>query len=314
MAWSRHRASWALAFLVAAGGPACSDTKPVEAGIIARYEPPAADYKIMRGDKPVPVRVGGRVLDGDTAEVLTDRGKLELKLFDRSDSVQILRNDGTFVVRTNRPNRSFWSPVLQWLSDELELIFREESGAVSANIRGQPNLGVTDLLIFRVPQRIAAGDRRLVVAWPSSVAGPMRVSITNMAGITLATDTVTENVWTTLPLTLEPGRYRISLSTAYDDVSGQVEAVPPFDMPRAPPELDEAVPADLRITARAAWLASQAKGAYLLESLQELAAIRDRFPPAGILMRGIVEGSPPEPPPPGAPEQPPGNAGEQSTK
>jgi hypothetical protein len=314
MASSWHRLCWALAFFVLAGRPAWSDTKPVEAGIIARYEPPGADYKIMRGDKLVPARVGGRVLEGDTVEVLTDHGKLELKLFDRPDSVQIVRNDGTFVVRTHRPIRSFWSPVLQWVSDELELMFREESGAVNANIRGHSDVSVTDLLMFRVPQRITAGERRLVMAWPSSVAGPVHVSITNMAGTIVARDTVAKNVWTSPNLALEPGRYRISLATAYDDVSGGVEAVPPFDMPRPPPELDEAVPADLRITARATWLASQANGAYLLESLQELAAITDRFPPAGILMRGIVEGSRPEPPPPAARDQPPGNAGEQSTK
>lgn len=314
MAWSRHQASWALAFFVVAGSPAWGDTKPVEAGIIARYEPPAADYKIMRGGKPVPVRIGGRVLEGDTVDVLTDRGKLELKLFDRSDPVQILRIDGTFMVRTQSPNRSFWSPVLQWVSDELELIFREESGAVNANLRGQSSLGVADVLMFRVPQRVAAGDRRLVVAWPSSVAGPVRVSITNTAGATVATDTVTKNVWTSPPLSLEPGRYRISLSTAYDDVSGRVEAVPPSDMPGPPPELDEAVPSDLRITARAAWLASQAKGAYLLESLQDLAGIAERFPPAGILMRGIVEGSPPEPPRPADPHRSAPEAGDKAAR
>src|SRR3954454_18285667 len=186
MALASRKASCALGLLIIASTSAGGDSKPLEAGIISRYEPPAADYQTIRGDKLLAARIGARVLEGDVIQVLTDRGKLELNLFDRSDPVRIVQSDGAFVVRTQNPTRPFWSPLLDWASDEIELIFREESGAVGVNLRGRPSRGLTDTLMFRVPQRVAAGKRRLVLGWPSSVTGPVHISITNGAGTTIA--------------------------------------------------------------------------------------------------------------------------------
>jgi hypothetical protein len=296
MALASRKASCALGLLIIASTSAWGDSKPLEAGIISRYEPPAADYQIIRGDKLLAARIGARVLEGDVIQVLTDRGKLELNLFDRSDPVRIVQSDGAFVVRTQNPTRPFWSPLLDWASDEIELIFREESGAVGVNLRGRPSLGLTDTLMFRVPQRVAAGKRRLVLGWPSSVTGPVHISITNGAGTTIATGTAAGNVWMSAPLPLEPGRYTLLVVTNHDEVSNRLEAVRPSEMPKLPEGLNDAVPHDLLVTARAAWLASQGKGAYLLESLQELPALGHRFPPASILMRAVLDGTPPTPP------------------
>jgi hypothetical protein len=82
-----------------------------------------------------------------------------------------------------------------------------------------------------------------------------------------------------------------------EEVTAQLEAVSPSAAPELPPDAGFAeLPKEMRATVRAAWLAGQDDGLWILEGYTRAAALADAYEPARILRDALADGQVPRMP------------------
>jgi hypothetical protein len=74
-------------------------------------------------------------------------------------------------------------------------------------------------------------------------------------------------------------------------VQQTVTVVDPSALPSPAGKLDESLPADLRDTIRAAWLAAQGNGRFVLESYVQLPPLASVYRPADVLAQALERGA-----------------------
>jgi hypothetical protein len=142
------------------------------------------------------------------------------------------------------------------------------------------------------PQIIAAGRRRLALAW-SGGSAPFSVQFLESGGLFPITKAVTtEQAWISDPVNLRPGSYEIKVRGKNSTTVQQtVTVIDPSALPSPAGKLDESLPADLRDTIRAAWLAAQGNGRFVLESYVQLPPLASVYRPADVLAQALERGA-----------------------
>ena len=97
-------------------------------------------------------------------------------------------------------------------------------------------------------------------------------------------------LWASPTLNLRPGKYQVVVAAGGRTVAGDIDVVPPLEIPQLPAELtQDGIPEQLRRSAQALWLAAHEGGHYRLEALQLIANDRNTRS-AAVLMEALIAG------------------------
>ena len=284
-----------LIALVLFFAPASAGAASVEVGYIESFDGFAEGYKLTRDSQQRSITICMPVFKGDQIKVEAPRGQLVLRLADNNDPVILTRDRGPYTVIGEPPAKGFWSPRLAWAANQFNLMDTAEKTHFSTVIRGGREKFAAPML--RSPQTLAAGARRLTIGW----RGGKTVHVTLASspdGKVLANEAAADGFWTSAPIDLHSGAYALTIveSDAHSAI-GVIDVVAAAELPQTPAELKRSeIPNELRITADAAWLATQGGGAFLLEALQRLQPLGGKFRPAQTLADALTDGRAPNPP------------------
>ena len=272
----------------------CQSSPAAEIGIIQSYTPPKQQYILRRGvgHLQIPIGLSAPVMNGDEFEVRGAAGRIVVKLAGDSQPVIISRNNSPYKIAVDTTTRPFWTGLLSWFATVIDAEFQTQ---IKADLYTTSSRGLHKLTapILLTPQKLAAGRRSLTVGWLSD-GSTVRVRLLRKpANDPLLEGASTTRQWTSPLFDFAPGLYRLELASAEGErVTGTLEFLDPHSLPAlANNDLPAAAPNELRATAAAAWLASRDDGEYVLESLQAVLPLANRFEPAKVLARGLIEGS-----------------------
>ena len=267
----------------------------IEVGYVASYDDAAAAYTLTREGVTRPVAICMQVFKNDVFGVSSPTGRLELRLAGVAEPVIVSKQHGPYTVVAEPPKQSYWSPLLGWLAGEFNLMDTSKKVRFSAAIRaGHEKFSAP---ILRSPQSLEAGKRSLAIAWRG--ARPAHITLRSASNRKIiAEGSGSDGKWTSQAIDLRPGHYTIEIAESEThSVNGEIDVLPPDQMPQSPDDLKRSdIPAELRVSAQAAWLASQGKQAFMLEALQLLGPLRAKFEPAETLASELTDGRAPAAP------------------
>ena len=277
----------ALAALLLAGA-----ANPREVGFVEAFRGAADGYRIERGAAHLPVRVLTPLHEGDVVHVRAAQGRIELRLAS-GRAIVLEGGSAPFHVTAPPGEHTVSMNIVRWLGDWVRGASAAETGSgVSLVTRGS---GALTAPLLADGLRLGAGSRAsLALAW-SGGAPPFAVRVADAEGRTLAVLETPAPSASTGPLTLAPGTLELRLRDAEGaEITARAEVV--AALPAAPPAVAAAdLPASLRETLAAAWLAQQEAGAWRLEAFQSAAALAASYPPALALRDALAAGVPAPP-------------------
>lgn len=270
----------------------------VEVGLIESFNAPPDHYSLIREPERtiVAVQPGGRLMRGDRIEVKFDGDWITIWLFEPSvgkkSAIVLSRSSGIYLVDGQVPERGISQRFLgiwQWAAQELGLQETEqrEDTLTEASVR---DIGGFAVPLLAGAQFLSEGRRPLRLAWPSN-PGAARIEVVGPTGEVMASGDSQSDTWTSTSIDLAPGTYAISVRPkSGPGTDTTLKVVPATALPTFPQDPTAAeLPAELVDTLRATWLA--ARGArFALESYQIVAPIADRYHPAELLKRALIEG------------------------
>ena len=266
-----------------------------EVGFVASFDNAASLYTLKRDGLTRAVTICMQVLQDDEFAVTGPQGRLEIHLTGVPDPVIVSLQQSPYKVVAPPPKQSFWTPLMAWAADEFNLMDTSKKVRFSAAIRaGQEKFSAP---ILRSPQTLAAGKRRLAIAWRG--ARPAHIKLRSASsGKIIAEGSGSEGKWTSQAIDVRPGHYTIEIAESETHgAKGEIDVLPPEQMPQLPDALKRPeIPPELGVSAQAAWLAAQGKQAFMLEALQLLGPLRAKFEPAETLASELTDGRAPAAP------------------
>jgi hypothetical protein len=260
-----------------------------EIGYVEDFSGLASQYRVIHASKEIPLQLCLPLYNGDTIEALDDKGRVSLRLLDHPNAVVWSRADKDTKFSAVVPKTSFWSGLMDWTVASLSPFDEQKRERILTTIRGDSG-GEFGVPLLQVPQTLAAGQRVLVVGWlkPSTVA---EISILAKSGRKLVNRSkAMGGLWASPALNLKPGKYHVVVAAGGRTVAGDIDVVPPLEIPQLPSELtQDGIPEPLRHSAQALWLAAQEGGRFRLEALQLIANDRSTRS-ATVLMEALIAG------------------------
>jgi hypothetical protein len=284
----------AVQALIVTGAPAMAGPGN-EVGFVASFDNAASLYTLKRDDVTRAVTICMQVLQDDEFAVTSPQGRLELHLTGSPDPVIVTLQQSPYKVVAPPPKQSFWTPLLAWAAGEFNVMDASKKVRFSAAIRaGHEKFSAP---ILRSPQSLGAGKRSLAIAWRG--ARPAHIVLRSASsGKIISEGSGSDGRWTSQAIDLRPGHYIIEIAESEThSTKGEIDVLPPDRMPQLPDDLKRPeIPSELRMSAQAAWLASQSKQAFMLEALQLLGPLRTKFEPAETLASELTDGRAPAAP------------------
>jgi hypothetical protein len=183
---------------------------------------------------------------------------------------------------------------MDWAGDWLDRLHQQPAPArpISAVSRGDAETAPASGLLFTEQVGWPAGERPLALAWRGGRA-PFMVAVTAAGGgePLLRESGIQSRAHQTAPLDLAPGGYLLGITDADGRaLRTRLLVGPAAEVPKPPADaIPPGLPADVRATLAAAWLASQAGGwPWRLAAYQHVAGL-DGYAPAALLRRALVE-------------------------
>jgi hypothetical protein len=167
----------------------------------------------------------------------------------------------------------------------------QERQPITLGVRGDEPLDLP--LLWADQNYVVAGPRALALSWIGGAA-PFAVEIGPEGGPpAIARAGVRAQALEPVAVDLVPGAWRIVVrDAAGETVEAAFAVVPASALPPAPPDAGlERLPAALRDSAYAAWLAEQDEGRWLYEAWLRAVALAAEFEPAGYLERHLASGA-----------------------
>lgn len=263
-----------------------------------------SDYELKRAGQSIPIEYYLELRPCDELSVLnlTKGHELALKRDDGSEEKVTIDNSPYYVQSYGKPpgiitNVIAW--VGRWTTGRVKA--GEDRSLVSLTTRTEvAPVAISVPLAPGGTAKLAAGTRPLHLYWQGGEP-PFRLQLIATADNRIVMDErdirPQAHHWrfTSAPIGLEPGQYRLEIGDAERQQDVEIQVVPLGMLPSLP-ELEQSTPADIRETAYAVWLAAQGE-VWTMEAYQRAVALQDRDPPARILMYSLERGVRPPPPP-----------------
>ena len=265
-------------------------------GFIIDFDGFSDDYRLMRGERKVPLVLLMPLQAGDQLSVLTPAGRLSIRTDSQGRNTLILRQeDSPYTVHIEGGSwqqfDAIWNMLLEEITIERDYGLAD-GGVMGANDLEMPLAGLDD-----GAARIQAGPRRFGVGWLGG-SPPYAVALADAADGRVVHEGEAETVRyvSSEPVVLEPGEYELVVRDgAGTSVAGRFAVVPPDQVPDLPGDL--AVPealTDLADVFTAAWLATRDDGIWALESYQLSAPLAADATAASALADALAKGWLPE--------------------
>jgi hypothetical protein len=270
-------------------------------GIVEDIKGSSGDYALVRGDAKLQLRICEEIQNGDKI-VLPQDGEVRVRMttdesivLTERQSGQPIKERGAPASRTSNLLANLAEVITPW-HDFVEFNLAVEGPAPKSPAREPLELPL-------IPKKgaavaVGAGERSFALAWLGGTP-PFKVSIVTAPGgqAVLKRVGVTSRALPLHPLALAASSYTLRLEDAAGHtIERKIEAVPNDKVPQPPldPGLD-GLSHSWGVTARAAWMAQQDKGQWLLEAFLEAAPMSEEFEPAHVLIDLLAKGGPIEP-------------------
>ena len=274
------------AFAATLSGFAAVESGKGVLAVVSEFSVISNDWQvfILRDGTKVPARIGSLLRPGDQLEL---PGGSAVKLYLPSDDFISLSGPGIFSI----PEAGFFTPVVNFL-ESLPSLFSDDHRIVgTAATKGIADCDVANdaaqpprIALPDSGGRLLSGSGKTLLSWVDG-CGPFTAELVMDSGVRVHATSPAPSPLRMSNLSLAAGAYILTVH----DVRGmrssyRLDVVD--EMPAFPEELDDHGGSVAEL-ARVAWLADEAQGTWLLESLSRLSQLADSGDPlAAALLRG----------------------------
>ena len=272
-----------LVLLVQLGAIGSAGESASEVGFVERFTGEPGDHEIIREGEPVPVAVFAPLRTGDRVAVTATGETLVLRLND--EVLELTNEDPALVLEEGPESATIATNLASWAGEWISGDSGPDTTRVALSARSvdlaAPSWG-------NGTARLVAGDRALALAWRGGHA-PYEIVLAR-----LSPDAAELGRWRiedaaslrTPRVALKEGAHRLVIRDGQGaELTLALQVV--GERPASPLRGDE----PLEQTLSAAWLAGRDQDLWRFEAYQQVAALRERYPPAALLCDALERGS-----------------------